>query len=649
MRASIALHLAVALITVGLWVCHASADEMADPLLLEGEEASPEEVLLWDLVERQRYVKARDAAEKFLVEHPSSYVGHLVFAQAQHYGEANFPKALFHETRALQLFEAQHGASPVPSQPWRWHARILIALTMTHGNLEHYDEQLDFMRRYNELYTPQLKAELAWPLMKKRQFAAARLAAEEGLATGDPYQIERAKNALCAIEFEAGDDVESYETCRDAVEYARSQFGSATAVDLGNYAEAARSIFRFDEAERLLMEASKSGLSWYGNPWLELADLYMRAGRFAESLSALREVPRHRAARPAHVRDSDRNEARRSLAAFLLLMGRPDEALRITDKAIVLPDRRAHNSRDPEQDRSIVALLDRQARLMLAEMTVERAVAKPFHQRWWAHAKAAWLRFQAWMSARQVARFLDDNSRLVGTFAIGTARSAVMPPWLIGELIPVLGPGVARAAVDRVRVKDPREGAFAYYEAVLAEVALVQGRYDDAIEHAERALEGLQPGDALLRERVRAVLASSLSDPRRTATLYEQVLGADPGLFRRLGWSLPVRVESSGSDIDHKVAKALRRSPRFALSDDGLRIQVQGGQACLLGLTGTSWGCSEVALEENETGSSYRQRVVDSFHQAIFSPRVDLSRIDINSLDGSNRVTRNPLDTLLEP
>jgi len=264
-------------------------------------------------------------------------------------------------------------------------------------------------------------------------------------------------------------------------------------------------------------------------------------------------------------------------------------------------------------------------------------------------AKATWLRFQAGMSARQAARFLDDESRLVGTFAIGTARSAVMPPWLTGELIAVLGPGVVRAAIDRVRVEDPREGASAYYDAVLAEVALVQGRYDDAIEHAEGALEGLQSGDALLRERVRAVLASSLSDPRQAATLYEDVLDVDPGLFRRLGWALPVSFESSGSDIDHEVAKALRRSPRFEPSDDGLQVQVQGGQACLFARTGTSWGCSEVELEESKTGSSYRQRVVDSFHQAIFSPRVDLSRIDINSLDGSNRITRDPLDMLLEP
>jgi tetratricopeptide (TPR) repeat protein len=627
----------------------AAADEMLEPILLEGENAAPEELALWELVERERYVKAREEAEQYLADHPDSYVAHLVLGVAQHYGEANFPKALFHEMRALQLFEAREGPRPTQSQPWRWHARILLSLTSAHGDLEHYDEQLAFMYRYNELYTPQLKAELAWPLMKKRMFDEARRAAEEGLATGDPYQIERAKNALCAIEFEAGDDAKSYEVCADAVEYGRSHFGSATAVDLGNYAEAARSVFRFDEAERLLVEATKSGLSWYGNPWLELADLYMRAGRFAEALSALREVPRHRAARPAHVRDSDRNEARRSLAAFLLLMGRPDEALRITDKASVLPDRRAHNSRDPLQDRSIVALLDRQARLELAEMTVERSVTEPFYQRWRAYAKSLWLRFQAWMSGRQAARFLNDERRLVGTFAIGTARSAVMPPWLLGELIGALGPGVVRAAVVRMASDDPREGAAAYYQAVLAEVALSQHEYDEAIAHARRALEGLQPGDALLRERVRAVLARSLSDPRQAAALYEEVLDTDPGLFRRLGWALPVEVESSDAEIDRELAAAVMRSPRFETSTDGLHIRVQGGQICLYGRTGASWGCSEAEVEEDDSGRSHLQRIVDSFHRAIFSPRVDLSRIDINSLDGSNRVTRNPLDMLLSP
>ena len=60
-------------------------------------------------------------------------------------------------------------------------------------------------------------------------------------------------------------------------------------------------------------------------------------------------------------------------------------------------------------------------------------------------------------------------------------------------------------------------------------------------------------------------------------------------------------------------------------------------------------GRERIRLADYETAESYSQRILDSFHAAIFSPRVDLSRIDINSLDGSNRVTRNPLDMLLTP
>jgi tetratricopeptide (TPR) repeat protein len=280
---------------------------------------------------------------------------------------------------------------------------------------------------------------------------------------------------------------------------------------------------------------------------------------------------------------------------------------------------------------------------------LERAVAKPFYSRGWARAKSIWLRFEAWLSARQAARFLDDEARLVGTFAIGTARSAVMPPWLLGELISALGPGVVRAAVEQVSGEDSREGAAAYYEAVLAEVALAQRKYEEVIEHASRALDGIQPGDALLRERVRAVLARALSDPREATALYEQVLAVDPGLFRRLGWVLPVEVESSDAEIDRALARAIMRSPRFEASSDGLRIRVDGARVCLFGRTGAAWGCSEVEPEGQDTGDTLSQRIIDSFHDAIFSPRIDLSRIDINSLDGSNRITRNPLDLLLAP
>jgi hypothetical protein len=286
---------------------------------------------------------------------------------------------------------------------------------------------------------------------------------------------------------------------------------------------------------------------------------------------------------------------------------------------------------------------------MAAEMAVEGSLARPFYVRAWSHAKALWLRFEAWLSGRQAARFLHDDERLVGTFAIGRARSAVTPPWLVADLVAVLGPGVVQSAIEQASSEDHRDGASGYYDAVAAEVALAQGRYGAAIELAQRALQSLKPGDALLRERVRAVLGRAVSDPTAQVGIYEQVLDVDPGLFRRLAWALPAQIESAGAEIDREVAAALRRSARFESSEQGLRIRVHGGRACLYGPSGTAWGCSAAEPRAEDSSGDYAQRIVDSFHAVVFSPRVDLSRIDINSLDGSNQTVRDPTQLLFGP
>jgi hypothetical protein len=93
---------------------------------------------------------------------------------------------------------------------------------------------------HDALYKPPLLGQRAWPLMKLGRFDEARAAAREGLATQDPNQERIALNALCAIEFEAGREEASYEACGRAVAHARSTFGRPEAVDLSNFAEAAR-------------------------------------------------------------------------------------------------------------------------------------------------------------------------------------------------------------------------------------------------------------------------------------------------------------------------------------------------------------------------------------------------------------------------
>lgn len=640
-RIALALSVASACIAAGVQAQFELSGEAG--VMLDEERA-------WSEAQQGNHIKARELAEAVVRQRPDSFAGHFVLGFVHHYGEANFARALYHHNRALSLFVQQHGEEPVPPAPWQWHARILREMVWTHGDLEHYDEQLRWMARYSELYEPDFIAERAWPFMKLRRFDDAREAAALGRASGEPRQLEVALNASCAIEFEAGDDQASYDACREAMMLHGGDPSRQGAVDFTNFAEAARSVFRLDEAERVDLLATRAQVSWYGNPWLELSELYLREARFVEALEALREVPEYREQRPPHVRDADRNEHQRALASFFLVIGRAEDAARLSEKALNAPDRRAHNSRDPAQDRAIAALMHRAALRLRAEQRSEAAIGAPLHERAWAWVQAQSDRFQAWMSGRVAAKNLADEQRLVGTFLVGTHRSAVMPPWLVGELTDVLGAGVVREAVRRARAEDDREGSDAYYDAFEAEAALRSGDPERARELAQRATLALQQGEVLLRARMTAVLAESsrqLGDVRHASEAYGEAFQSDPGIFRRLGWPVPVRMDVRGDANAEGIAEHIADSARFDLADWGMTVQVTNDQACLADPSGAVLACADAtAGEGGEDAAAYRARVARLFLERVFAPRVDLSQADANSLDGSNRVSRDPLRTM---
>lgn len=636
------------------WVAFAQSGFQTFSVAEPGAPGSPEELRAWELARQGKFVKAREAAQALLERHPDSYLGHFVLGYVFHYGEANFPWALYHLDEALRLFEARHGPSPDPSGPWRWHARLLVELAAIHGELEHHEQRLAYFARYNELYDPDIIADQAWSLMKLGRPDDARRVAEAGVRSGELREVIIGLNALCAIGFEAGDEVEGYEACRRALDHSRSSGRQMDTVDYTNFAEAARSVFKLDEAERVLLEGTRAPSIGYGNPWLDLAELYIRGARFAEALDALREVPRLRSRREPHLRDSDRNESRRALASFFLVVGRPEEAVRITDVALVMPDRRAHASRDPAQDRIVIALLDRRARLTLAELEREKAAALGVVDRLGARWRAARLELQAWMSGRQAARLLADDERLVGFFRIGGAQAAIVQPWMVGDLVEVLGAGVVYESVRRARGRDQRPGADAYYDAFEAEAALAMGDEARAIELAERARGALGHGEALLRARVDALRAEATrrqDGVPASLPAYEAALQQDPGVFRRLGWRIPVRVSLEGDEVAEAVADGLARSPRFAVGEAGFEVQgdvtAASARVCLRGPSGSVLGCGEATPTPSEPIERYAQHVLDELHQRVFAPRVDLTQADIGSLDGTNRVGRDPLGDLL--
>jgi len=659
LRRTAAITALVAVLSALAALVHAQpgVDELDAALLAAnpGEEAADDELRAWHMVQRGRNIKARELAAEIVADDPRSFVGHLVLGAVEHYAEANFPRALFHYEIALREFEAVHGAEPVTPAPWRWHSRLLTELAATHGDLEHHAEKVVYIERYNELYDPDMLADRAWPLMKMGLHADARLAAQEGLAEGSPRQVEIALNALCAVEFEAGNDGASYEACRQALEYGRAKPGGPNAVDLTNYSEAARSLFKLDEAERIGLEATRAGVAWYGNPWIELAELYTREARFPEALNALKQAPLYRQKRPPHVRDSDRNEGRRALSSFFLVVGRDEDARRITGKALVAPDRRAHNSRDPDQDLAIAALLDRRAHFLAAEALMEEAAARPFWENPGRWAEALWLRGQSWMSGRKAARAIADDERLIGSFRIGSAQGAIIQPWLVGEFVEVVGPGIVTEAVRRARSRDERDGADAYYDAFAAEAALAAGDEEEARRIASRALSELNPAEALLRARVHAVAAEAArleGDLSASLEDYEAAFGIDPGVFRRLGFVVPVRFVGGAGPVGAQVRAGLGWSPRFDEGSAGLTVRVEAdgttGEVCLEGPSGGVLGCAEAVRETAEDEDAFAARLCDAFHEAAFAPVIDLTQADANSLDGSTRTTRDPFEGLFE-
>jgi tetratricopeptide (TPR) repeat protein len=635
---------------------NAFAQNFQDPgeVALEGSQASAAEREAFNQVEEGHYVRARELAERILKKNASSSLAQMVLAFAQHYGEDNLPRALFHLDRALALYERRYGGQPGPDAPWRWHAAILRELAEVHGDMEHHAEKLAYIARYNLLYDPDMVAERAWPLMKLGRHREARLAADLGLQTDRVGQRVIALNALCAIEFEAGNDGQSYDACRRAIEDGY-QNGGVSAVDLTNFAEASRSLFKLDEAERISLEATTAAASWYGNPWMDLAELYVRQGRFGETLSALKQVPEYRMKRPPHARDADRNEMRRALASFLLMLSKPEQAYEVTGRALAAPERRAHNSRDPAQDRIVLALLDRRARRVQAELVLERGATEPWYKRPLEWGRALALRFAGRESGALVERMLADEERLVGSFRVGTARSAVMPPWLLGELCDVVGEGVVQEALTRARKRDHREGAGAYYDAVEAEVAFGAGDAARAEQLALRAQQTLGTSEVLLIARVLAIAAEAERSQGKlelARARYDAAFQRDPGIFRRLELSVPVEISSAGGAVAEEAAEMLARSPRFTQTRGGLGLSVRANgptaRVCLSAAQGAVINCAEITVRDKQPGQSHAQHIAQEALRQLFAPRIDLSQMDINSLDGQNLSGRDALKTMFE-
>ncbi|MEM6369418.1 MAG: hypothetical protein AAF851_14060 [Myxococcota bacterium] len=582
-------------------------------------------------LEEGSFASLRRLADRALAQQEESVRAHYLMGMSLHLGEGNLPKARYHLQRAEALFTERHGRLPGPElQPLL--RLILLERIHVHGEMDDHDGKIravDELRDRTGIDYAPLKA---WPLMKLERFEEARAVARAGIESERDFLQSVGRTALCAIESEQRNREAAYAACRaSALPWEHDE--SDGAVEMTNAGAAAEELMRFDEAERLYLEAARRPPEGSVSPYGRLTSLYLRQARIVEAIASLAEVGPYRRRRPgAQYAQQDDAETELILATVLIVAGRLWEAERRTDRALQRPDRKGTSSAASDQSLGGAAIIDRAAKLALAAAQEEEAAIRGWSRSGFeARATALSLRWGAWRASRVARNVLNRPERLFTTFRPEVPGSVEGPEWLDFDAVDIVGPGVALRALSQSEAEetlDPKLAApvFALFRA---EAHALRGEWGLAGQWAAEAETSLPVGLALMRARAslrRAQAAEAAGQWAQARRAHVQVLSTDPSLYRRLDVRLPVMV-AARPEL-REVASRLDASPRFQtvawgfemeLTRMGWLLRSPGGGLIRKG----TWGEAQTPVEMSL-----------HLHDRLLAAQLRLDQTGIRSLDG---------------
>jgi tetratricopeptide (TPR) repeat protein len=479
----------------------------------------------------------------------------------------------------------------------------------------------------------------------------------------DPETRVQGWNVLCAVEGDERNLDAMYKACQAAIEDDRID-GDVEPIFFTNAAEAARALLLADEAEEMMLEATEHfHASSVAIPWTDLMLFYVSQARLSEAVDAMREAQRWR--RRQHPYTGALTWALQDLNAahLLLVVGRADVAAELSRRALERSDRYGRISTAQEEREGWANLFDRAAHQTLAEAYAEEASWSGWRDSVVAHGKGLGHRFRAWQAGRRFVANFADRGLLESRLIPHAPGRVSMPEWLELDLVELLGPGVVEVAMRRLGAEPPPDAMSFYVMAFAAESARVSRRHSESLDRAMLALQGLPRWEVLLRARLAAGAGASAFAQGRAgeaAQFFDLAWQNDPGVIRRLGLALPTRFAASGGPAARDALELLQGSPRFERANTGfeVRVEQQGDTliGCLHGPHGAVLRCADArpgarsAVEKDPLPV----QLARAFHEQAFAPRVDLTQLDIRSLDGSNVVSggddarvRSVLDELL--
>jgi tetratricopeptide (TPR) repeat protein len=597
-------------------------------------------------VYERKYVRGRELAEKALKADPTSVPALYALAQAQFLGEGNLPQGLFQIRKVRRILE-KHGRANPEADSREWYLRVLYAEYLILQAMDRPEEQLRVVAVLEQIYEP-LPWLKVWPLFKVRRLEEARRALATAEQTGR-WRLH-SLNSRCALEEQSGRRQPTYEAGQamvKAIPY--------SPVLWSNFGLACRYTFRLDEAESAYLRSVSNGRpDFHGTAYRPLALLYLQQGRVTEALSALKKGQAQRATRAPHTLQQDQTKMDQAVGLLLLVLGKSEDAERFVRRSHEQPDRTGSTT-DDETD---VALVNGLAMWTVLESRLEQLAEEDAGRSGAAvlpDLSRRALAVQSWTLKRGLLKILHDPERLraLRPYMPGTPD---LESWLSGGLVRLLPPGVATEAVRQARAAEDHPDAIPYFDALDAEVALLRGDAEEALAFARRALEKLPPdGEKLLRARVSAVggeAALRLGKTEDGLMLLHQALRDFPEAFRLLKLSIPARVEDDGSPAARLLARRLLSSPRFVQNRSGFRLVVRsaGGRLTVEMFRMAGERHCEISVPASGNEDEVAAVALRQLHERVMSPTLDLSQIDINSLDGSPSAlrTRQEIDQLLQ-
>ena len=600
----------------------------------------------------------------------------FVLAQIYEVAEGNFPKALFWMKQSERWLIDACGAKPKSQAAIQIHRDSILGQSFLLGDMDRRSEQLAELDRYNEIYPSKDELKI-WPLVKLGRFEEAREIGIRLIKSVDPFVRSRSYNGLMAVECEARNRKASYDWGLKGHEDARE---SSCVIAL-NMGLASRQCFKFDEEERfnrIALKAEDQDCS--SSPYIQSSATYLIRGAFQKSIAALSKWAPKTAMEwsQSHMRV----KARR--AELMFSLGVWERGMNEVHQVVTYPDRSAGTDSASEE------LLNLEASLLYWTLLKGQSIILNEQQKirgYWSWLMGSYergvLAFRRWKQGRQVIRYATHQALLIDLLRPYYSN---VHPWYASSLAHLFGTGLLEATLSKVReleAADYPDVVNAYLNAFEAELALLNKEYQDAHQKAQAALKQLPEAAKLLRYRVQTIKWIADQQDRTVAALDNDLhilLSKYPTFIRFFEAQIPVSIEHEGRTYSDQIIDALGRSPRFELRTDAqLKMKImesdQKLQICMFGPQGYRYGCAETFIDlarekaqqekkmhhgtnkkRNNSANQDPQssdlssieesqaiepnpvfRLIDRLHATLFSPRIELSQRELDTLDGNTR------------